>query len=89
MFGLYVMALCTADLGYYLYLPRTPDDKSGRTNRIVVSHGSIRFASQAEVDFRDRLLRNALIPVILFFAAYFLGLKWGLLRFGGRQQLLE
>jgi hypothetical protein len=45
------------DLRYDMYLPREPDDKSGRVHRIIVDHGSVRYATQRETDRMIRVER--------------------------------
>jgi hypothetical protein len=81
-YGIYVLVLCWTDISYYSRLPKNPDPNSGKVHRMVVSHGSVRYGSERELRFRERLLGLTPIPHVVFFAALVLGLKWGVLQIG-------
>jgi len=51
--ALFVIALAwliSIELHYFSKLPTNPDYSLGRVHQIIVSHGSVRFATQGEVD---------------------------------------
>jgi hypothetical protein len=81
MFIVYLILIVTVDLFYYYKLPRFPDQGSDRTVQIVVSHGSIRYASDREAAFKDSILRLWPLLFVLFFTAAFLGIRWQLFAF--------
>ena len=78
-FGVYVFLLVAVDLTYYVRLPRESNPVTGQVNQVVVSHGSVRYASEHQLRFRALILRMWPIAPSLFFAALVLGLKGGVL----------
>jgi hypothetical protein len=65
-------------LYYYSTLPSTPDERAGRTFRVQVNHGFVRYGSAGELRaFRviEDVFPFAGFP---FLAAVFLGMKWGI-----------
>jgi hypothetical protein len=81
-FGAYVFLIVGIDLSYYLWLPRKPDAGTARIHQVVVSHGSVRYGSERELRFRAVVLKMMPVPMMLFFTALLLGLKWGVFRIG-------
>ena len=64
-------------LYYYSTLPSVPDERAGRTFKMEVNHGSVRYGSGGELRaFRvvEEVFPFAAFP---FLAALVLGLKWG------------
>src|SRR6266536_1782021 len=58
-------------------LPRTPDEEAGRTYRMVVNHGSVRYGSERELQAL-RVIEGAMpVPVFMFLTALLLGLRYG------------
>jgi hypothetical protein len=47
-------AICL-DLYYFANLPREPTQMSGRIHRLIVSHGSVHYGTQQEVDRIPRI----------------------------------
>ena len=79
-FAACVAAAIFIHLYYYSALPRTPDERAGRTLRMEVNHGSVRYGSTGELRaFRviEGIFPFAAFP---FLAAVFLGLKWGIIQ---------
>lgn len=64
--------LICVDAYYWRNLPRTVEVQTSRVFQLVVSHGSIRYATQSEVD----LLRNA---KTLFSVGIFCGFLAGII----------
>ena len=77
LFAAWVVLAVGIDVYYFESLPRAPDEGAGRTFRMVVSHGSVRYGSARE--FRVlRVVEGSLpIPGFLFLAALALGLRYG------------
>jgi hypothetical protein len=69
---------------YYEMLPSAPDETAGRTFKLVVQHGSIRYGSAGELG-AFTLIQNVVFPfsIFPFFAVVVLGLKWGILKVRG------
>jgi hypothetical protein len=86
-FAAYVIFAVWIDLSYFLSLPKAPEEQTGRIYRMVVSHGSVRYGSVHELQYRKALDDFRLVPIVAFFCAVVLGLKWGILHIGksGRQ----
>ena len=76
LFAACVVAAVGIDIYYFQSLPRTPDEGAGRTFRMVVSHGSIRYGSARE--FRILKMVEGLFPISSFLplAALVLGLRY-------------
>ena len=79
-FGTYVLTVVSTDLVYYARLPRVAVSATGQTYRLIVCHGSVRYASEKQLHFRQTLLHVAPLPIVGFFVALVLGLKWGELK---------
>ena len=74
-------------LYYYETLPSAPDERGGRTFKMEVNHGFVRYGSGGE--FRVfHLIQDVLFPVgfFPFLAAGALGLKWGILKVRGARE---
>jgi hypothetical protein len=76
-FAVWVAIAVWIDGSYFSRLPKTPNPTAGRTYRMVVSHGSIRYGSERE--FQNlRLVGELRLPAImLFLIAVLWGLKSG------------
>jgi hypothetical protein len=81
-FGTYILAVVSTDLLYYARLPHAAVSATAQTYRVVVCHGSVRYASEKQLHFRETLLHIAPLPIVGFFVALALGLKWGELKLG-------
>ena len=64
------------DQYYFSYLPKEPDKKEERIHQIIVSHGSIRYATQQEVDRVRRAETWAIVTSIGGIAAGILNAKY-------------
>ena len=84
-FGAYVFLVAGIDLSYYLWLPKNADISTARTHQIVVSHGSIRYGSEHELQFRAIVMRMMPVAMAFFFSALLLGLKWRLFHIGPKK----
>jgi hypothetical protein len=70
----------------YSSLPSAPDERAGRTFKMEVNHGFVRYGSSGEVRaFRviEEVFPFAAFP---FLAAVVLGLKWGIFQVRGAGQ---
>jgi hypothetical protein len=69
---------------YYSALPSAPDESAGRTFKMEVQHGSIRYGTDGELRTLH-LIQDVVFPLGCFplLAAAALGLKWGILKVGG------
>jgi hypothetical protein len=69
---------------YYYDLPKNPDNSTGRTNQVIVNHGSVRFGTENQARTL-RLMQNGLpVAALLFVVALFVGLKLGVLHVRGK-----
>ena len=71
-------------LYYYETLPSVPDERAGRTFKMEVNHGFVRYDSGGELR-AFHLIQDVVFPLgfLPFLAAAALGLKWGILKVGG------
>ncbi len=76
-FALTLLSSICIETSYFRYLPRLPDENFGRTNRIVVSHGSVRYGSEREIQLLGSINKFAPFAGILFLAALAFGIKSG------------
>jgi hypothetical protein len=78
-FGIFVAWLlffCWIHLSYASDLPDAPDTKAGRTYRMVVNHGFVRYGTERELH-RFRWAENAQVPAIAFLAmGIVLAIRW-------------
>jgi len=76
-FAAWVVTAVGIDSYYFGSLPRTPDEGAGRTYRMVVSHGSVRYGSEGE--FRALRVIEGSLPIagFLFLGALALGFRYG------------
>ena len=73
----WVLAAVSIHVYYSESLPKVPDEEAGRTYRLVVNHGSVRYGSERQLQAL-RLIEGAMpIPVFMFLAAVMLGLRYG------------
>lgn len=86
-FGFYVVVVWSIDFCYDKWLPRAPERATGRIHQIVVSHGSVRYASNREIQLDEITLKLRPIVLLIFFTALLLGLKWGVLHVAGTKSL--
>ena len=77
-FTAFVFVAVSIHLYYYSSLPGVPDEKAGRTHKMSVQHGFVRYGSEKE--FRALQMIENCFPVatVLFLTAVVLGLKWGI-----------
>jgi len=72
-----VLISVSIHLYYYSKLPNVPDEKAGRTYKMVVNHGFVRYGSEGE----SRALKAdedfAPVAAVPFLIALMLGLRWG------------
>jgi hypothetical protein len=77
-FAACVAAAIFGHLYFYSTLPSSPDDSAGRTLKMEVNHGFVRYGSAGELRV-FRAVEGALpLAAFPFLAAVFLGLKWGM-----------
>ena len=83
-----VLAYISIDIYYYIELPNAPDQSRERTQRMVVSHGSVRYGSERELHALRAVEELFPMGAGLFLAALLLGLRWGIFHIGptGRVQ---
>ena len=74
-------------LYYYETLPSAPDEKAGRTLKMEVNHGFVRYGSGGELR-AFHLIQDVVFPLgfFPFLAAAALGLKWGILKVRGARE---
>jgi hypothetical protein len=74
-------------LYYYETLPSAPDERGGRTFKMEVNHGFVRYGSGGELR-AFHLVQDVLFPVgfFPFLAAGALGLKWGIFKVRGARE---
>jgi hypothetical protein len=89
VFAVCGLAEIAIDISYSSFLPDIPDAKTGRTFRMEVNHGFIRYGTERQFHFRETLLKCFPISIAFCFAALLLGLKWGVLHIGKGRKLLE
>ncbi len=82
-FFIFVGAAVFIDQYYFVHLPKAPDETLGLTEKVVVSHGSVRYASLKEL--RTFQLIQNIFPcaALSFVAAIGLGMKWGFFKVRG------
>jgi hypothetical protein len=83
-----VLAYISIDIYYYVELPDAPDPSTERTNRMEVSHGSVRYGSERELHALRVVQELFPMGAVFFLAALVLGLRWGIFHIGptGRVQ---
>jgi hypothetical protein len=74
-------------LYYYETLPSAPDERAGRTFKMEVNHGFVRYGAGGELR-TFHLIKDVVFPLgcFPFLAAAALGLKWGILKVGGARE---
>jgi hypothetical protein len=87
LFGTFLLCVGASvfiHLYYYETLPRAPDEGAGRTLKMEVNHGSVRYASGQEVR-TFHMIQNVVLPLsgFPFMASVALGLKWGIFKVRG------
>jgi hypothetical protein len=76
---LWFLSGAAIDFLYFSNLPRVLDEKTGHIFRVVVSHGSVRFATAREVGTLQ-LMKNGLpVAGLVFVSTLLLGLRLGVL----------
>ena len=76
-FAMWVIAAVSIHIYCFEGLPKAPDEQAGRTYRLVVNHGSVRYGSERELEALRVIEETMPIPVFMFLAAVLLGLKYG------------
>jgi hypothetical protein len=69
-------ALACLETSYWGNLPKTADEASGRVHQVTVSHGSIRYATQQEVETLGVAKQWALIATVCGLTAGILNFKY-------------
>jgi hypothetical protein len=82
LFLVSVLAAISIDIYYYIQLPDAPDPATERTNRMEVSHGSVRYGSQGELHVLRAVQEVFPMGAVFFLAAGLLGLRWGIFHVG-------
>ena len=86
-FAAWVVVAVGIHIYYSESLPRTPDEGAGRTYRMVVNHGNVRYGSEREL-CAFRVIEGAIpIPFFMFLAAVALGLGHGHFQIRGERKL--
>jgi len=85
-FSACVAALIFVHLYHYSSLPRIPDEKVGRTYRMEVNNGSVRYGSEREFRALETAENCHSVGGFLFLGAAMLGLKWGIFHKRGARQ---
>jgi hypothetical protein len=57
------------ELKYFYELPKYPDVLLGRLNKVVIAHGSVRYAKAEEISLLQLGRRSAIVGAFLGFAA--------------------
>ena len=86
-FAAWVIVAVGVHIYYFESLPRTPDEGAGRTYRMVVNHGSVRYGSERELRALNVIEGAIPIPVFMFLAALALGLGYGHFQIRGRSRV--
>ena len=82
VFAASAVAAIWIDASYWAKLPSAPDEQSGRTYRIVVSHGFVRYGSWRQLWIKKTIDELSPIAGFVFLAAVLLGLVYGDIRLG-------
>jgi hypothetical protein len=64
-FEIYLLIVCWIDTSHYYKLPKEPRPKN-EPYQIIVSHGSVRYASDHEAKLRDAVIRRKFLPLARF-----------------------
>ena len=88
-FSIWVIAFAWVDLSYFSNLPKIPDEKTGRINRVIVSHGSVRYGSGREVRILKMIENFQPIAIVSFLVAVTLGLTSGDMKVAAGRKLDE
>ena len=75
-FGAYVVLFGGIHIYYCESLPSTPNEGAGRTYRMVVNHGFVRYGSEREFRTLRAVEGSFPIPCFMFLAAVALGLRY-------------
>ncbi len=67
----------------YSALPSTPDERLGRTFKLEVNHGFVRYGSVGELRALRGIEDAFPLAAFPFLTAVVLGLKWGILQVRG------
>src|ERR1700683_3457887 len=92
LLGLYLILVAISvwtDTSYFSKLPRTPDEKTGRIYRMVVSHGSVRYSSNRELENLKTIDGLQVPSALLFLLTLLWGLKTGALHVRGTVRATE
>ncbi len=76
---LWFLSGAAIDFLYFSNLPRVLDETSGHIYRVVVSHGSVRFATAREVGTLQLMNNGLPVAGLVFVSTLLLGLRLGVL----------
>jgi hypothetical protein len=80
---LWALLGATMHLVYSETLPSAPDQSTGRTYRLVVNHGAVRYGTERDVRVQKVLEDGLFVAVFVSFATLLFGLGTGVLHFRG------
>ncbi len=72
---------------YYSALPSTPDERVGRTFKMAVNHGFVRYGSVGELRALHAIEDAFPLAAFPFLAAVALGMKWGIFQVRGTNKV--